>query len=546
MASEEVFYSKSESFIWRMLEVNPVIATEMGEHRWDGRFGDNSLEALENFNREMHQTLKELAALDTSHFGKQAQIDRSIMVHLLKDFIRDHEAFARHHRDPGYYVNQVMTGLFLLIVKEFAPLPERLESLLSRLGGLARVLEDGKRNLVPSQVPKIWAEIALDQVKRTPWLLRNLIPSIAARGAPQLVEHLEKAGLRAAEAVDDFKQFLEGQILPKASGEFAAGRDLFNEMLSEKHMVDYDADELLNTGLRLFDETRVEMQRVASSIDPNRSVEEIVEQAKHDHPHAQDLLAAYERAVKDARQFVTDHEIVTIPENESLKIIPTPDFLRPLLPYAAYLPPGMLEDRQDGFFFVTPIDADAPPDVQEQKLRGHYHAGLPITALHEAYPGHHLQLVWANRSGSLPRRMASFLSSLFIEGWAFYCEELMEELGYIAKPIQKLGRLKDQLWRAARIILDVKLHTGQVSPEEAVDFLVEECKLEQQNAIAEVRRYTTSPTQPQSYLMGKLAILEIIDAYRGQRGELSLREIHDTILACGSLPPRLMRRCLLD
>ena len=546
MADEEIFYSKSEAFIWRMLQVNPVVATEMGEHRWDGRFADNSLDALDGFNEEVRQTLSEVSAMDVSRFSKDAQIDHSIMISLLKDLAREHEIFARHRRDPSYYVNQVMTGLLLLILKDFAPLEARLESLRSRLEGAGKVLEDGRRNLEPSRVPRIWAEIALDQLDHAGGFFTELIPSIAADRAPNLVDRLKEAGSRAAQAMDTFKQYVATEILPQASGDFAAGGDVFNEMLSERHMVDYDAGELLDTGLHLFDETRAQMAHVANQIDPGRSVDDIIEEAKRDHPSPQDLLKAYEQAVEAAKRYVIEHDIVTIPEGESLTIIPTPDFLRPVLPYAAYLPPGILEDKQDGFFFVTPVDPADPPDVQEQKLKGHSYAGLRITALHEAYPGHHLQLSWANRQGRLPRRMASFLSSFFIEGWAFYCEELMEELGYIARPVQKLIRLKDQLWRAARIILDVKLHTRKVSPEEAVQFLVDECKLEKPNALAEVRRYTTSPTQPQSYLMGKLAILDIIKTYRSRHGELALRQLHDTILACGSLPPRLMRKCLLD
>jgi Uncharacterized protein conserved in bacteria len=168
-----------------------------------------------------------------------------------------------------------------------------------------------------------------------------------------------------------------------------------------------------------------------------------------------------------------------------------------------------------------------------------------VTALHEAYPGHHLQLVWANRQETIPRRMGTFLATLFIEGWAFYCEELMEQLGYIAGPTQRLGRLADQLWRAARIIIDVSLHTRGMLVDEAVDFLVRECQLEPANALAEVRRYTASPTQPQSYLMGKLAILELVADYRRAHPEASMRQIHDAILGCGSLPPRLMRQRLL-
>jgi uncharacterized protein (DUF885 family) len=121
----------------------------------------------------------------------------------------------------------------------------------------------------------------------------------------------------------------------------------------------------------------------------------------------------------------------------------------------------------------------------------------------------------------------------------------MEELGYIAEPIQRLGRLKDQLWRAARIVLDVSLHTRGMPVEEAIDFLVEKCQLERANAKAEVRRYTGSPTQPQSYLMGKLAILELIHEYKKSNPNVSLKEMHDAILGCGSLPPRLMRQRLL-
>ena len=177
------------------------------------------------------------------------------------------------------------------------------------------------------------------------------------------------------------------------------------------------------------------------------------------HPSAGDLLKTYEGAMQAARQYVIDHDIATIPQNEVLRIMETPAYMRPVLPYAAYMPPGVLEEMQEGLFFVTPVDASAPPEVQEQKLKGQNHDKLPITALHEAYPGHHLQLVWANRHKHIPRRLAIFLSTLFIEGWAFYCEELMEQLGYIAEPIQRLGRLKDQLWRAARIIIDVSLHS---------------------------------------------------------------------------------------
>jgi uncharacterized protein (DUF885 family) len=308
--------------------------------------------------------------------------------------------------------------------------------------------------------------------------------------------------------------------------------------------VDYDADQLLETGWEQFRQTQAQMEAVAQEIDPDKSVREVLEEAKASHPAAEDLLDTYRQEMAAIRQYVIDHDIATIPEGETLRIVETPIYLRPIIPYGAYLPPGILEEKQEGLFLVTPVDPESPPEEQEQKLKGHNWAKLPVVALHEAYPGHHLQLIWSNRQETIPRRMGAFLATLFIEGWAFYCEELLEQMGYIAEPVQRLGRLSDQLWRAARIILDVSLHTKGMSVDEAISFLVEECQLEPANAKAEVRRYTQTPTQPQSYLMGKLAILELVEDYRRAHPDASLRELHDAILGCGSLTPQLMRRQL--
>jgi uncharacterized protein (DUF885 family) len=208
--------------------------------------------------------------------------------------------------------------------------------------------------------------------------------------------------------------------------------------------------------------------------------------------------------------------------------------------------PGFFEKIQEGMFFVTPVEEGADAEAAEKKLRGHPLADIPVTALHEAYPGHHLQLVVANTLKSTPRKLGAFLSSLFIEGWAFYCEELMEQLGFIDQPIQKLARLQAQIWRASRIIIDSSLHTGKMTVEEAVDFLVERAGLERDDAQVEVNRYTLSPTQPQCYLMGKLQILEIVADYKKAYPDASLRQMHDAILQSGSLPPRLMRQSLFE
>ncbi|MGC9396516.1 MAG: DUF885 domain-containing protein [Anaerolineae bacterium] len=542
--SEAKFYERAEAWVYRLLELNPVAATQLGEHRWDDRLGDLSLEGIESQQREILTAVEEFASMDATDFSPDAHIDYTLVKQIFKSFIRQHEKVEDHLRDPGSYLGQVMGGVFMLIIKDFAPLPERLRSALGRMREIPRVLQEGRQNLVVERVPRVWAEVTLEQARQAPGLFGLLLPMMAS-DIPELQQKLSEAGQVATQAIQDYVTFIENDVLPNAQGDFAVGKDLFDEMLREEHMVDYDADALLEIGWEQLRLTRELMEETARQIDPNKTVKEMLEEAKADHPTAEGLMAAYQKAMEAARQYVIEHEIATIPEGETLRIIETPMYMRPIIPYAAYMQPGILEEKQEGLFLVTPVDPDAPAEEQEQKLKGHYSIKLPITALHEAYPGHHLQLVWANRHARIPRRMGSFLSTLFIEGWAFYCEELMEQLGYIGEPLQRLGRLSDQLWRAARIILDVSLHTRGMSVDEAVDFLVNECQLERTNAIAEVRRYTSSPTQPQSYLMGKLAILELVDAYRRAHPEASMREVHDAILQCGSLPPRLMRQRLL-
>jgi uncharacterized protein (DUF885 family) len=545
MTNQAAFYAKADRLLYRLLELNPTTATQMGDHRFDGILGDFTPDGIDGQNRELKAALAEFQAIDAAPFDLDAQIDHTLMVHILKSFVRQYERIARHRRDPGSYLDEVMGGVFILIMKDFAPIEARLRSALDRMREAPRVLREARANISPAEVPPIWADIALEQVRQAPALFTGLLPAIAAQAAPKLADDFKKAGEGAAEAAEAYGEYLEQQVAPKARGEFAVGRELFDEMLREDHMVDYDADGLIATGRRLFAETEQQIAQVAREIDPAKSVAEILESAKADHPTAGGLIKAYQDAMAATRQFVIDHDIATIPAGETLRIIETPVYARPLLPYAAYMPAGILEEKQDGLFFVTPVDPGAPPDLAEQKLKGHNFAKLPVTALHEGYPGHHLQLVWSNRQRAIPRRMGSFLSTLFIEGWAFYCEELMEELGYIAKPVQRLGRLADQLWRAARITIDASLHTKGMPVEEAVDLLVTKCRLEPANAMAEVRRYTGSPTQPQSYLMGKLAILEIVAAYRKARPGMTLKQMHDSILGCGSLPPKLMRQRLV-
>ena len=186
--SEARFYERAEAWVYRFLEMNPVAATQLGEHRWDDRLDDLSLEGIERQYRETLSAVEEFAALDTGDFSPDARIDHTLVLQIFKSFVRQHEKVEDHLRDPGSYLGQVMGGVFMLIIKDFAPLPDRLRSALGRMREIPQVLQAGRHNLVAARVPRVWAEVTLEQARQAHGLFGFLLPMLAA-DMPEL-QHL--------------------------------------------------------------------------------------------------------------------------------------------------------------------------------------------------------------------------------------------------------------------------------------------------------------------------------------------------------------------
>ena len=248
--------------------------------------------------------------------------------------------------------------------------------------------------------------------------------------------------------------------------------------------------------------------------------------------------------MKRAKRFVIEHRLVDIPEGERIDVVATPEFARPTIPYAAYISPAPYEEQQRGIFWVTPVGKDKTPEQMEEQLRGHSTYGIVVTALHEAYPGHHLQISIANLLRDRPLR--SMLStSIFVEGWALYCEQMMAEQKFYDDDKVMLLQLKDQLWQSCKVLLDVGLHTKGWSYMQGLKFLVNKAKLERPNAEAEVRRYCQTPTQPMSNTIGKLQVQQILADYKASRGvAFSLRQFHNELIRHGSLPFKQVRQLM--
>jgi uncharacterized protein (DUF885 family) len=523
-----------DKYVRTILNDNPIAATFLGEHDRDDELGDFSPAAQEEKNAHLRDVLTELESLDPDGWSADERTDAAALMASLRRAVFAHEELRTHERQPIGYVGAVLSGCNELILGDFAPMEDRARSLLGRLQKVPAALKSMEDNL--ADTPAVFAGVGADIARGGLSFVDATVPLVAG-AVPAISSDLSAAGAAAATAFDRAAGYLDG-IAERSSAPFHVGRDAYEWLLHEYHLLDMGSADLREIGRTVLAETKDRMADVAAEIDGDRTAHDLLEEIKGDHPPAEGLRQRYASEMAKARDFVVERDLVTVPEGEELEVIDTPVFLRKILPYAAYHPAGPFEKKQRGLFYVTPADANLPPEERERQLRGHSVHTIPIVALHEAYPGHHLQLV---RSNAARRKVRKVLwNTVFIEGWALYCEEMMREEGFYSDPRTRLGQLKEVLWRAARVVVDVGLQLGDMSVEDAIRFMMEEVGLERINATAEVRRYTANPTQPSSYLIGKLAVLDLRRRYEAREGsDFSLKRFHDELLDVGSIQPRL-------
>lgn len=541
------FAELSKQILHALWEENPVEATYLGVHAYDSvlpRADADSRNAYSSQRAALLHSLEEYQRRrDELEPGQR--LDLELLVSELEVALRADEEFRLPERRADRYPSEALFGVYLLVVRRFAPLHERLLDIRDRLLDTPRFLAEGTENLRRgANIPRVWTEIAMEVTEAGAGLLGGTIPKLA-EGSPALEPEILAARDKALAALERYGEFLKDELWQRSEGDFSVGRQAFDFLLARQHHLPYDCERLREFGEEAIRTTLTELEETARSIDAGESWQEIVSRLKDDHPEPELLLDEYRRQMELARRFVEEQEIVSVPADQELHVVETPPFERATTPYAAYLPPAPFEERQDGFFWVTPVGPEAPSELRRERLRGHCSWGIPITALHEGYPGHHLQFCRANRIESHVRRQLA--TTVFIEGWALYCEEMMERLGFLADLRSSLLRLKDQLWRACRIVVDVGLHCFGMGFEQAVELLVEEARLERANAVAEVRRYTQTPTQPMSYLVGKREIERLHDEVREAEGaDFDLKDFHDRLLGYGSIPVALIRTDMLE
>ena len=538
----EDFKVLSERIVDFIIESHPTGATQMGLHDRDGELDDMSRHAVEDKIERLREFSRDLDRISRSALSLNERIDLEVVRADFELTVTMHEQLDHLSIKPSIYPGLAIFGVHSLFSRCPEPGAERIAAAASRLRQFRRVLEQGKENL--KRPPKIFTQITLDQVKGSCDFLANSIPKVA-NAAPDGAKELLAANDDAISALNDYRSFLEQDLLPRSDGEFAIGRELFELKLKMDHFLDVDVDTLLEIGRETLEKTKEELKTAAAEVDASKSWQEVVEDIKSEHPGPGELKSTYQNYMQKAKEFVIDKGLVDVPDGEELHVVDTPEPWRPIIPYAAYSMPGPFEKEQVGLFYVTPVDASLPAAAQERILGDHSIPSIKVVALHEAYPGHHLQLVCANR---WPDRLRHFFhNTVFVEGWALYCEEMMRQQGFLADPKSYVLQLKAQLWRACRVIIDASLHTGQMSVEEGIQLLMDEALLAEPNATAEVRRYTMSPTQPLSYLVGKAEIKKLKAKVEAMMGpDFNLREFHNRLISFASLPTKFIAQLMLQ
>jgi uncharacterized protein (DUF885 family) len=508
--------------------LDPVDGSAAGRAEHDGRLGSFSVESVAQYVAAMRSLMSAVEELPLEEL--EDEIDRTALLNDIRMAVQRFHRERPHVRDPGHWIGHALEGLHQTLLLRDRPTDARARAAAARLAALPAFLDEARATL--ADCPAVHVETALRMAEAGLPLMDQLAEAFAdgADGA------VADASRPAHDALAAFAAHLAGPLRERApSDEFAIGEDAFNFRLHFQHAVRTTASELLRYGAQLVEETEHELATLAGAITPGAHWLDVLDRLRDDHPTAAGLVAAYAGAMERARAFVEERGLVPLPEGV-LAVVETPGYLRPLIPLAAYVPPGAFSADRTGRFFVSPPGGNGA----HGGLREHCLHELPATALHEGYPGHHLHFLTALGGPRLARRV--LFTPVTVEGWALYCEDMMGEEGFYRSPAERLCQRAALLLRALRVVLDVGLHTGHVRVADAVRMIEQRLHYSPAHAEAEVRRTCATPAYQLAYAVGRRELRALRDDYRRAAGpDYAVRGFHEAVLRYGGLPISLMR-----
>jgi uncharacterized protein (DUF885 family) len=545
----------AEEYIKGYLAARPLEGTMLGLHEYDGKITDYSRLALDAELNRLQRFDDRLTKFEPAKLSPRQSIDLRILQAAVRKELFEMQEMSIFERNPMVYARAADLNIY--VQRNFAPLEDRVRSLTAIESQIPNVLIAARTNL-DEVLPKPYVETAIEIAKgASDFLKKSLPPAVAGVKDEQVRVAFQNANRKAAHALFDYAAWLEREKLPKSSLDFALGEEKFRRLLAQTELVDLPPQKILEIGLEQLKAEQEAFADAGKKIDPNKSPIEVFRQIQSEHPTPENLIPDVAKDLDKIRKYVLSHHLVSIPSDVRAKVKETPQYLR-ATSFASMDTPGPFEKRAtEAYYYVTPTENDWPEKQREEWLTAFNYYTTDITSVHEAYPGHYVQFLHLNASPA-NKVEKIFGSYAFIEGWAHYCEKMMIDEGYggatTSTPSEddvkraakyRMAQADEALLRLCRLCVSIKMHTQNMSIDDATKFFQENCYYEEKPARQEAIRGTFDPLYL-SYTLGKLEILKLRDDYKMQEGdEFSLQQFHNELLSHGMPPIRLLREIML-
>ncbi|AGY59746.1 DUF885 domain-containing protein [Gloeobacter kilaueensis] len=524
---------------------NPSAGTYAGFHQYDNQLEDVSLAGRTRWMAKLHGFLRDFEAIDPATLSPSERDDRELVMANIQAILLELEKIQMWRHNPDTYPSGATGSIFTLVKRNFAPPADRLRSVIAREERIPAALAIGAALI--KNPPRIYTEIALQQLAGNIGFFETTVPeAFTSIKDPTLLARFRRSNAKVIAALQKYGQVLKSQLLPRSQGTFAIGPENYRQKLLYEEMVDIPLDRLLAIGYEQLRKDQQALIETAKRIDPAKTPRQVQAIVESDHPSAAQLLPSAQKQLDGLRQFLIDHQIITVPGDVQAQVEETPPFLRALT-FASMDTPGPYETKAtEAYYNITLPDPKWPAKKQEEYLRGYNYPLLNNVSVHEVWPGHYTQFLWLKNTPDLSKVRKLITAGSNSEGWAHYSEQMMldEGLGN-GDPKLRFAQLVDALLRDCRYIVGIQMHTKGMSLAQGVEFFVKEGYQPRVNAEIEARRGTADPTYL-VYTLGKLEIFKLRDDYKKKLGDqFSLRDFHDRFVKAGAPPIKLLRRELL-
>ncbi len=551
---DDEFEKIAKDYVEGFLSSHPENATELGDHRFDDKLSDYSPDTRNRLLARAKQSREKLKKFnDVSQLSGANQVDVRILRDNIDNEIFELEELKEADWDPLVYNQSLANSVYLLVARDFDSPEKRIPNLRKRMEAIPTVIAQAQKNL--QHPPRVYTETAIEQTQGAINLVREGLAPLLEQ-APQMKKEIAPLQEKTAQALESYKKWLHDDLLGRSDGDFRIGPDKFRKKLRFALASDLSMEEIMQRGQADLKQTQTAIYETAlplykkyfpnadkAALDDKKKVTTaVLDKLAEKHPDDNTIVGYAQKIVGEATDFVKKHDLVTVPE-KPLDVIVMPEFKRGT--GIAYCDsPGPLEQNGKTFFAVEPTPKDWSKERKASFFREYNNYMVRDLTVHEAMPGHYLQLAYANRFQAPSLVRAIFRSGTFIEGWAVYCEQMMAEQGY-GGPEVRMEQLKMRLRVICNAILDQSIHAGNMSEKEAMDLMEKEGFQQEGEAVAKWKRARLTSAQLSTYFVGVSEQLDLRDRAKAKAGgSFDLKKYHDSVLAFGSPPVKYVRELL--